>query len=266
MTGRRGHTVETDRGELRAPLVVDGLGWRRVLSNAEADPAPARASIPRPGGPPRGKGRDMELWLDAGYVRAGYSWSFPAGDELRVGVGSFWPEPPRQGADRAARRRPRPAGPWLPGQLDPPPAAPGGRGRRLLRRRLGRALPAADRRGHPHRALLRAGVRPRAAGCARRKSYPRAGAGPLRRLLRRPRAQIPLAAGCPAGDGPDHPEPCGQRRRKGLREPGPEPLGVLPLPGDRAAVVRGRRRGARSASASASRRTPSSMAGSARLA
>jgi len=33
----------------------------------------------------------MELWLDAGYVRAGYSWSFPAGEELRVGVGSFWP-------------------------------------------------------------------------------------------------------------------------------------------------------------------------------
>jgi len=24
-------------------------------------------------------------------VRAGYSWSFPAGEELRVGVGSFWP-------------------------------------------------------------------------------------------------------------------------------------------------------------------------------
>jgi len=33
----------------------------------------------------------MELWLDAAYVRAGYSWSFPAGDERRVGVGSFWP-------------------------------------------------------------------------------------------------------------------------------------------------------------------------------
>src|SRR5258707_1202445 len=33
----------------------------------------------------------MELWLDARYIRAGYSWSFPAGDELRVGVGSFWP-------------------------------------------------------------------------------------------------------------------------------------------------------------------------------
>ena len=31
------------------------------------------------------------MLLDAGYVRAGYSWSFPAGDEVRVGVGSFDP-------------------------------------------------------------------------------------------------------------------------------------------------------------------------------
>ena len=91
VTGRRGHTVETDRGELSAPLVVDGLGWRRVLSNAQPiQPPRARLSRGLEVHPP-GTGRDMELWLDAGYVRAGYSWSFPAGDELRVGVGSFWP-------------------------------------------------------------------------------------------------------------------------------------------------------------------------------
>src|SRR3954453_16461225 len=28
------HVIHTDRGDLRAPLVVDALGWRRVLSNA----------------------------------------------------------------------------------------------------------------------------------------------------------------------------------------------------------------------------------------
>jgi len=33
VTGRSGNVVQTDRGELSAPLVVDGLGWRRVLSN-----------------------------------------------------------------------------------------------------------------------------------------------------------------------------------------------------------------------------------------
>src|SRR3978361_1658990 len=31
--GREGATVQTDRGPLSAPLVVDALGWRRVLSN-----------------------------------------------------------------------------------------------------------------------------------------------------------------------------------------------------------------------------------------
>jgi len=91
VTGRSGNVVQTDRGELSAPLVVDGLGWRRVLSN-EMPIQPPRARLSR--GlevHPAGRGSEMELWLDAGYVRAGYSWSFPAGEELRVGVGSFWP-------------------------------------------------------------------------------------------------------------------------------------------------------------------------------
>src|SRR5919199_906864 len=30
--GRRGQTLLTDRGELRAPLVVDAMGWRRILA------------------------------------------------------------------------------------------------------------------------------------------------------------------------------------------------------------------------------------------
>ena len=91
VTGRDRLTVHTDRGELRAPLIVDALGWRRVLSNAPAiQPPNARLSRGLEVHP-EGEGREMELWIDAGYVRAGYGWSFPAGDELRVGVGSFWP-------------------------------------------------------------------------------------------------------------------------------------------------------------------------------
>ena len=31
------------------------------------------------------------MWVHKGYVRAGYGWSFPAGDEVRIGVGSFDP-------------------------------------------------------------------------------------------------------------------------------------------------------------------------------
>ncbi|HXD53230.1 MAG TPA: NAD(P)/FAD-dependent oxidoreductase [Solirubrobacteraceae bacterium] len=89
--GRRGNTVLTDRGELTAPLIVDALGWRRVLSNrTPIQPPNARLSRGLEVHPP-GTGEDMELWIDAKYVRAGYSWSFPARDELRVGVGSFWP-------------------------------------------------------------------------------------------------------------------------------------------------------------------------------
>jgi digeranylgeranylglycerophospholipid reductase len=90
--GRTGSTVHTDRGDLTAPLIVDGLGWRRVLSRAEPGVQPPEARLSR--GlevHPSGNGADLELWLDPSYVRAGYSWSFPAGDEVRVGVGSFDP-------------------------------------------------------------------------------------------------------------------------------------------------------------------------------
>jgi flavin-dependent dehydrogenase len=91
VSGRDGNTVYTDRGELRAPLIVDALGWRRVLSNATAiQPPNARLSRGLEVHP-EGHGEEMELWIDAGYIRAGYGWSFPAADEIRIGVGSFWP-------------------------------------------------------------------------------------------------------------------------------------------------------------------------------
>jgi flavin-dependent dehydrogenase len=88
---REGFAVRTDRGELRAPLIVDALGWRRVLSHG-APIQPPRARLSR--GlevHPQGSGEEMELWIDPRYIRSGYAWSFPAADEVRVGVGSFWP-------------------------------------------------------------------------------------------------------------------------------------------------------------------------------
>jgi flavin-dependent dehydrogenase len=90
--GRTGFTLHTDRGDLTAPLIVDALGWRRVLSNAPRAIQPPDARLSR--GlevHPHASGEDLELWLDPAYVRAGYSWSFPAREELRVGVGSFEP-------------------------------------------------------------------------------------------------------------------------------------------------------------------------------
>jgi flavin-dependent dehydrogenase len=122
VTGRTGTAVQTDRGELRAPLIVDALGWRRVLSNATPiQPPKARLSRGLEVHPP-GRGEDLELWIDAGYVRAGYSWSFPAGDELRVGVGSFWPshhvkEPTVRLAGDLDLPAVRYQGNWIPHQL-----------------------------------------------------------------------------------------------------------------------------------------------------
>ena len=84
--------VETDRGTLSAPLVVDGLGWRRMLAADGIGFQPPDAPLTR--GlevHPDGAGDDLEIWIDRRYVPAGYGWSFPAHDELRIGVGSYDP-------------------------------------------------------------------------------------------------------------------------------------------------------------------------------
>jgi len=88
--GRSGHVIRTDRGDLRAPLILDALGWKRVLSSSLRQP---------PDGPfsrglevhPGGSGSDLELWIDKRVVKTGYGWAFPAGDEVRIGIGSFDP-------------------------------------------------------------------------------------------------------------------------------------------------------------------------------
>jgi flavin-dependent dehydrogenase len=117
--------VLTDRGELRAPLVVDALGWRRVLSRAPEPIQPPEAFLSR--GlevHPDGNGADLELWLDPRYIRAGYSWAFPADHELRVGVGSFDPhdkvkEPTLDLAREVEVPAVRFQGNWIPHRLRP---------------------------------------------------------------------------------------------------------------------------------------------------
>jgi flavin-dependent dehydrogenase len=119
-----GHTVHTDRGDLRAALVVDALGWRRVLS-AGANVQPPQARLSR--GlevHPWGTGAELEIWIDPRYVRAGYSWSFPADDELRVGVGSFEPrdhvrDPTVRLAGDLGLDAVRYQGNWIPHRLRP---------------------------------------------------------------------------------------------------------------------------------------------------
>lgn len=117
--------VETDRGELRCELVVDALGWRRVLSTEPEPIQPPDARLSR--GlevHPEGRAEELELWLDAKYVRPGYSWSFPAGDEVRVGVGSFNPkvhvkDPTKELAADVGRPADAWQGNWIPHRIRP---------------------------------------------------------------------------------------------------------------------------------------------------
>jgi menaquinone-9 beta-reductase len=88
---RRGDCVITDRGELRAPLIVDGLGWRRVLGVGDNVQPPDALLSRGLEVHPFGGGDDLEVWIDRRYVPAGYGWSFPADGEVRIGVGSFDP-------------------------------------------------------------------------------------------------------------------------------------------------------------------------------
>jgi menaquinone-9 beta-reductase len=122
--GRTGSVVHTDRGDVSARLIVDGLGWRRVLG-AGANVQPPEAPLSR--GlevHPHGRGADLELWLDRRYVGPGYGWSFPARDELRIGVGSFDPrlhvkDPTLKLAADVESDAVRFQGNWIPHRLRP---------------------------------------------------------------------------------------------------------------------------------------------------
>ncbi len=83
--------VETDRGTISAPLVVDALGWRRMLASGDGYQPPDAPLSRGLEVHPAGECEDLEIWIDRRYVPAGYGWSFPARDELRIGVGSFDP-------------------------------------------------------------------------------------------------------------------------------------------------------------------------------
>jgi flavin-dependent dehydrogenase len=115
--------VLTDRGELRAPLVVDALGWRRVLARGSNQPpdAPLSRGLEVH---PEGGGTDLDVWIERSLARFGYGWSVPAGSEQRVGVGSYEPrhhvrEPTVELARRLERPPVRYQGNWFPHRLRP---------------------------------------------------------------------------------------------------------------------------------------------------
>jgi flavin-dependent dehydrogenase len=122
--GRTDETVHTDRGDLSAPLIVDGLGWRRVLSSDggfQPPDAPLSRGLEVH---PHGASDDLEIWVDRRYVPAGYGWSFPAAGEQRIGVGSFDPrfhvrDTTELLAEDLDRDRVRYQGNWIPHKMRP---------------------------------------------------------------------------------------------------------------------------------------------------
>ncbi len=114
--------VRTDRGELSAELVVDALGWRRVLDRDGYQPPDAPLSRGLEVHPHSADGRDLDVWVDRSIVREGYAWQVPAAGEQRVGVGSYAPrdhvkEPTRDFAQRLGMEPERWQGNWFPHRL-----------------------------------------------------------------------------------------------------------------------------------------------------
>jgi flavin-dependent dehydrogenase len=120
--GRTDDVVHTDRGDIRAPLIVDALGWRRVLGGGDPIQPPDAYLSRGLEVHPNGSSPDLEIWIDRSYVPAGYGWSFPADGEIRVGIGSFDPrfhvkEPTVRLAEELHRDAIRYQGNWIPHKI-----------------------------------------------------------------------------------------------------------------------------------------------------
>ena len=118
--------VLTDRGELHAPVVVDALGWKRVLADGRAgrfQPPDAPLSRGLEVHPPHdGSGDELHCWIERDVVRRGYGWHVPAGGEVRIGVGSYEPRDHVKDAtvalaEREAGEAVRFQGNWFPHRL-----------------------------------------------------------------------------------------------------------------------------------------------------
>ena len=83
--------IKTDRGIIRAGIIVDALGWRRVLDRDGYQPPDAPLSRGLEVHPHDDRGEDLDIWIDRSLVGRGYGWSVPAGGERRVGIGSYLP-------------------------------------------------------------------------------------------------------------------------------------------------------------------------------
>jgi flavin-dependent dehydrogenase len=124
--GRTGDIVHTDRGDLHAPLIVDALGWRRVLAARGFQPPEAPLSRGLEVHPQSAPGRPgtgaLDVWVDRSLARRGFAWRVPADGEERIGVGSYDPrdhvkEPTVELAGRLEAAAERYQGNWFPHAL-----------------------------------------------------------------------------------------------------------------------------------------------------
>jgi menaquinone-9 beta-reductase len=121
--GRTGFTVHTDRGDLHAPLIVDALGWRRVLASPGYQPPDAPLSRGLEVHPHAGAADGaLDVWVDRSLAPRGFAWRVPAGEEERIGVGSYEPrhhvrEPTEALAQRLGAEAERWQGNWFPHRL-----------------------------------------------------------------------------------------------------------------------------------------------------
>jgi digeranylgeranylglycerophospholipid reductase len=121
--GRGGDGVASDRGPISAPLVVDAMGWRRVLNDPHYQPPEAPLSRGLEVHPhSQGDGDALDVWVERSLVRRGYGWRVPAGGEARIGIGSYDPhQHVRRPTDALAARVQAPAvryqGNWFPHRL-----------------------------------------------------------------------------------------------------------------------------------------------------
>jgi digeranylgeranylglycerophospholipid reductase len=123
VSGRGGEGVASDRGPISAPLVVDAMGWRRVLDDPHYQPPEAPLSRGLEVHPhSQGDGDALDVWVERSLVRRGYGWRVPAGGEARIGIGSYDPrQHVRRPTDALAARVQAPAvryqGNWFPHRL-----------------------------------------------------------------------------------------------------------------------------------------------------
>jgi digeranylgeranylglycerophospholipid reductase len=120
---REGTAVITDRGAISARLIVDALGWRCVLDADGYQPPDAPLSRGLEVHPSSAAADDaLDVWIERSLVRRGYAWRVPAGDEARIGVGSYDPRqhvkaPTNALAERLDAPAVRYQGNWFPHRL-----------------------------------------------------------------------------------------------------------------------------------------------------